>query len=182
MKNRGEAAATVAATAVPSHPAAKPTPELETQSTTTMPAVPSTDSAKSTLALKLQQKEKDRRQAQAQAQAPLVFGYAAAAAAEAAFGSELFHFGKRNGVLQPTVLQHAGIGQEHLHLAPHSLSAYQQHYQQHATAAAAAIPTANMLPELAEQEQPVDFSPKNNFTHSAKTSPFEVTGKYAMVA
>lgn len=32
------------------------------------------------------------------------------------------------------------------------------------------------------QEQPVDFSPKNNFTHSAKTSPFELTGNYAIMA
>ncbi|XP_005186225.1 zinc finger protein 571 isoform X2 [Musca domestica] len=32
------------------------------------------------------------------------------------------------------------------------------------------------------QDQPVDFSPKNNFTHSAKTSPFELTGNYAIVA
>lgn len=32
------------------------------------------------------------------------------------------------------------------------------------------------------QESPVDFSPKNNFTHSAKTSPFEVTSNYALVA
>ncbi|XP_061388515.1 zinc finger protein 782 [Musca vetustissima] len=32
------------------------------------------------------------------------------------------------------------------------------------------------------QDQPVDFSPKNNFTHSVKTSPFELTGNYAIVA
>lgn len=32
------------------------------------------------------------------------------------------------------------------------------------------------------QDQPVDFSPKNNFTHSAKTSPFELTGNYAILA
>ncbi|KAM7358677.1 kahuli isoform 2-T3 [Cochliomyia hominivorax] len=32
------------------------------------------------------------------------------------------------------------------------------------------------------QDQPVDFSPKNNFTHSAKTSPFELTGNYAIMA
>ncbi|XP_055914652.1 zinc finger protein 577 [Eupeodes corollae] len=32
------------------------------------------------------------------------------------------------------------------------------------------------------QETPVDFSPKNNFTHSTKTSPFELTGTYAIVA
>ncbi|XP_055843311.1 oocyte zinc finger protein XlCOF8.4 [Episyrphus balteatus] len=32
------------------------------------------------------------------------------------------------------------------------------------------------------QETPVDFSPKNNFTHSTKTSPFELTGNYAIVA
>lgn len=32
------------------------------------------------------------------------------------------------------------------------------------------------------QENPVDFSPKNNFSHSIKTSPFELTGSYAIVA
>lgn len=32
------------------------------------------------------------------------------------------------------------------------------------------------------QETAVDFSPKNNFTHSTKTSPFELTGNYAIVA
>lgn len=32
------------------------------------------------------------------------------------------------------------------------------------------------------QENPVDFSPKNNFTHSMKTSPFELTRSYAIVA
>ncbi|CAD7006510.1 unnamed protein product [Ceratitis capitata] len=32
------------------------------------------------------------------------------------------------------------------------------------------------------QEQPVDFSPKNNFTHSIKTSPFELTSNYAILA
>ncbi|XP_037939223.1 zinc finger protein 302 [Teleopsis dalmanni] len=32
------------------------------------------------------------------------------------------------------------------------------------------------------QIEPVDFSPKNNFSHSAKTSPFELTGNYALVA
>nr|XP_014095185.2 zinc finger protein 37 [Bactrocera oleae] len=32
------------------------------------------------------------------------------------------------------------------------------------------------------QDQPVDFSPKNNFTHSTKTSPFELTGNYAILA
>lgn len=167
MKNRSEAAAaagTAPSSTSSSRQAAKQATELEAH-----PAVPasSPDSAKSTLAHKLLQKEKDRRQAQAQAQAALAFGYAPAAPLADAFGRELFHYG------QPTVLQHAS--QEHLHLPL---------YQHYPHAAATVTPNQHhpAMPEVAEQEQPVDFSPKNNFTHSAKTSPFEVTGKYAMVA
>lgn len=172
MKNRSEAA-TAAGTAPSStsslRQAAKQATELEAQ-----PAS-SPDSAKSTLAHKLLQKEKDRRQAQAQAQAALAFGYAPAAPLPEAFGRELFHYGgKQNGcVLQPTVLQHGSQEQLQLPL-----------YQHYPHAAPTVTPNQHhpAMSELAEQEQPVDFSPKNNFTHSAKTSPFEVTGKYAMVA
>ncbi|XP_011186146.1 zinc finger protein 236 [Zeugodacus cucurbitae] len=41
--------------------------------------------------------------------------------------------------------------------------------------------TANGDPQQV-QDQPVDFSPKNNFTHSTKTSPFELTSNYAILA
>lgn len=180
MKNRSEAAAAAAAgagtapsTTSSSRQAAKQATELEAQPAVAA-AASSPDSAKSTLAHKLLQKEKDRRQAQAQAQAALAFGYAPAAPLADAFGRELFPYGKHSGcVLQPTVLQHAS--QEHLHLPL---------YQHYPHAAATVTPNQHhpAMSEVAEQEQPVDFSPKNNFTHSAKTSPFEVTGKYAMVA
>lgn len=183
MKNRSEAAAAAAAagagtaptTTSSSRQAAKQATELEAQPAVAA-AASSPDSAKSTLAHKLLQKEKDRRQAQAQAQAQatLAFGYAPAAPLADAFGRELFHYGKHSAcVLQPTVLQHAS--QEHLHLPL---------YQHYPHAAATVTPNQHhpAMSEVAEQEQPVDFSPKNNFTHSAKTSPFEVTGKYAMVA
>ncbi|XP_060657564.1 zinc finger protein ZFP2 [Drosophila nasuta] len=139
----------------------------------------SPDSAKSTLAHKLLQKEKDRRQAQAKAQAALAYAYP---------GTHTDSFGiyesfKRNAVLQPTVLQHpSAVYQEHL--LPLSLPLplpYHQHFP-HATTAPATAATTMPNNVETDQEQPVDFSPKNNFTHSAKTSPFELTGNYAMVA
>uniref|UniRef100_A0A1I8P9R8 C2H2-type domain-containing protein n=1 Tax=Stomoxys calcitrans TaxID=35570 RepID=A0A1I8P9R8_STOCA len=42
--------------------------------------------------------------------------------------------------------------------------------------------SSNVVSSEQMQDQPVDFSPKNSFTHSAKTSPFELTGNYAIVA
>ncbi|XP_067643679.1 protein escargot [Eurosta solidaginis] len=40
----------------------------------------------------------------------------------------------------------------------------------------------NLRNDIQVQDQPVDFSPKNNFTHSTKTSPFELTSNYAILA
>ncbi|KAL7732742.1 hypothetical protein ACLKA6_005886 [Drosophila palustris] len=181
MKNRGEATTT----------RAKPQTELEVTTTTTTETTTaatsatssSPDSAKSTLAHKLLQKESNRRLAEAKAQAVLAYAYPTAH--PDAFGhlssQEFFENFKRNGgVMQPKVLQHpsAVVYQEHLLPLPLPLplplGLPYQHYP-HATATA-----SNKIE--ADQEQPVDFSPKNNFTHSAKTSPFELTGNYAMVA
>ncbi|KAH8302650.1 hypothetical protein KR044_009255 [Drosophila immigrans] len=179
MKNRGEAASRATANK-------QQQPELEAVSTaesvTASVKSASPDSAKSTLAHKLLQKEKDRQQAQAKAQAALAYAYPAAHADS--FG--IYESFKRSAVLQPTVLQHpSAVYQEHL--LPLSLPLplpYHQHYPHATTAAAAAAAAATTIQNSVDvdQEQPVDFSPKNNFTHSAKTSPFELTGNYAMVA
>ncbi|XP_034483252.1 transcriptional repressor scratch 2 [Drosophila innubila] len=186
MKNRSEPTTRV-----------KQQPELEVTTTTT--AATSTaatatatatsttsaspDSAKSTLAHKLLQKESNRRLAEAKAQAVLAYAYPAAH--PDSFGClsspEFYENFKRNGIMQPQVLQHpSAVYQEHLLPLPLPLplplGLPYQHYP-HATAATTTASNAE-----ADQEQPVDFSPKNNFTHSTKTSPFELTGNYAMVA
>ncbi|KAH8303816.1 hypothetical protein KR018_008191 [Drosophila ironensis] len=151
------------------------------------PASIAPDSAKSTLANKLMQKEKERRQA------ALAFqGYPTVSEPSPGFGhppvsapileaSDYEHF-KRMNVIQPTVLSHRGLYPE-LHPSTHLTLALPMplpyHYQAHATSAE--IAKGGGINGLS-QEQPVDFSPKNNFSHSAKTSPFELTGNYAMVA
>ncbi|KAH8380318.1 hypothetical protein KR009_009928 [Drosophila setifemur] len=149
------------------------------------------DSAKSTLASKLLQKERDRRQAAALAYQ----GYQSlpdvtinpSSSSSAVTMEDYEHF-KRINVIQPTVLPHRmpSIYQE-LHTNPHqSLAlplAIPCHYLQSQTrpskdeGGAGAGGCVNPT-----QDQPVDFSPKNNFTHSATTSPFELTGNYSMVA
>ncbi|XP_020802603.1 transcriptional repressor scratch 2 [Drosophila serrata] len=127
------------------------------------------DSAKSTLANKLLQKEKDRRQAELAYQ-----GYPAGVPDLSAFS--VIH---SSSVLPNRI---HGLYQE-LHPGPHPLAlplAMPYHYHQPQT-----TPTNEGVPRVlgdSGQDQPVDFSPKNNFTHSAKTSPFELTGNYAMVA
>ncbi|KAH8234919.1 hypothetical protein KR032_005584 [Drosophila birchii] len=128
------------------------------------------DSAKSTLANKLLQKEKDRRQAELAYQ-----GYPTGVPDIPAF----------NVIHSSPVVPHRihGLYQE-LHPSPHPLALplampYHYHHQSQAP------PTTENVPRVlgeSGQDQPVDFSPKNNFTHSAKTSPFELTGNYAMVA
>ncbi|EDV50057.2 protein snail homolog Sna [Drosophila erecta] len=131
------------------------------------------DSAKSTLANKLLQKEKERRQA------ALAFqGFPAGPEATAYEEYEKF---KRINVIQPKALPHRVpslyqdlLPNPHVPLALPLAMPY--HFQGQATSAPAPAETSSV------QEQPVDFSPKNNFTHSAKTSPFELTGNYAMVA
>ncbi|KAH8372511.1 hypothetical protein KR093_011843 [Drosophila rubida] len=183
MKNRSEATPRAAAKQ-------QQQPELEAIADSTAAIAKSAtsvspDSAKSTLAHKLLQKEKDRRQAQAKAEATLAYAYPAAHADS--FG--IYERFNRSGVLQPTVLQHpSAVYQERLLPLPVPLTlplSYHQHYPHATSAAAAAAAAATTLPnsvDQVDQEQPVDFSPKNNFTHSAKTSPFELTGNYAMVA
>lgn len=195
MKNRSEATArgkqqtelepvTAATTAAAATSTSTTTATLATSA--------SPDSAKSTLAHKLLQKESNRRLAEAKAQA--VLSYAYPASHPDSFGclgsQEIYENFKRKGVIQPKVLQHpSAVYQEHLLPLPLPLSLPlglpYQHYA-HATAAAvsaaAATTTTQSNVEAQDQEQPVDFSPKNNFTHSAKTSPFELTGNYAMVA
>ncbi|KAH8297718.1 hypothetical protein KR054_006514 [Drosophila jambulina] len=128
------------------------------------------DSAKSTLANKLLQKEKDRRQAELSYQ-----DYSAGVPDVTAFS--VIH---SSSVLPQRI---HGLYQE-LHPSPHPLALplampYHHYHQPQATPATEGVPRV-----LADsgQDQPVDFSPKNNFTHSAKTSPFELTGNYAMVA
>ncbi|XP_017098483.1 transcriptional repressor scratch 1 [Drosophila bipectinata] len=144
------------------------------------------DSAKSTLANKLMQKEKERRQAALAYQGFLATpdvpsGFSQGTPNIAGQEPDYDHF-KRINVIQPTVLPHRNLFTD-LHNNPHLPLALPlplpYHYPPHATP-----------PDMAKgggglnrsQEQPVDFSPKNNFSHSAKTSPFELTGNYAMVA
>uniref|UniRef100_A0A1A9WBS8 C2H2-type domain-containing protein n=1 Tax=Glossina brevipalpis TaxID=37001 RepID=A0A1A9WBS8_9MUSC len=78
---------------------------------------------------------------------------------------------KRISVIQPTALTAAAATTE-------------PHYYNSTPAAIPlqfyTIPTNTSGNQI--QDKPVDFSPKNNFTHSAKTSPFELTGNYAIVA
>ncbi|XP_017011337.2 transcriptional repressor scratch 2 isoform X2 [Drosophila takahashii] len=153
------------------------TSSLGTGSPSTVCAAP--DSAKSTLANKLLQKEKDRRQA------ALAFqGYPAGsevtAYSHSASALEEYEKFKRINVIQPTVLPHRipSIYQE-LHPSNHLPLPLPLALPYH-------FPNQTGNPQggitASTQEQPVDFSPKNNFTHSAKTSPFELTGNYAMVA
>lgn len=171
MKNRSEAPAR--ATQVLPLPKQQ-SEQLEAGGAGAASAAALPDSAKSTLAHKLLQK-KDRRQAQAQAQA-LAYGYP----------GRLEHYEsyKRNGLLQPTMLQHPGaIYQEQLLPLTLPLALpYHPHHQAYAHQPATGEDADRNREQQQEQEQPVDFSPKNNFTHSAKTSPFELTGNYAMVA
>ncbi|EDW30114.1 GL22596 [Drosophila persimilis] len=127
-------------------------------STVTTTAPP--DSAKSTLANKLLQKEKERRQA--------ALAYQSSSSSYPLGDNE--HF-KRTNVIQPTALAHPSV----LYQTMHPL-----HYHYHVPNPPP--PTEGGAAGTGAQEQPVDFSPKNNFTHSAKTSPFELTGNYAMVA
>ncbi|KAI8038984.1 protein snail homolog Sna [Drosophila gunungcola] len=145
------------------------------------PVCAAPDSAKSTLANKLLQKEKERRQAalayQGYPGGPEVTAYNHSASA-----LEEYEKFKRINVIQPTVLPHGipSLYQE-LHPNPHlpmalPLALTYSHFPGQTT------PTQGTLSNASTQEQPVDFSPKNNFTHSAKTSPFELTGNYAMVA
>lgn len=134
------------------------------------------DSAKSTLANKLLQKEKERRQAalafQGYPTGPEVAPYSQVAAAL----EEIEKF-KRINVIQPTVLPHRIPSLYHdLPTLPLSMA---YHFQPQNTGSQG---VGAMAISTSTQEQPVDFSPKNNFTHSAKTSPFELTGNYAMVA
>ncbi|EDW92729.1 protein snail homolog Sna [Drosophila yakuba] len=135
------------------------------------------DSAKSTLANKLLQKEKERRQA------ALAFqGFPAGPEATAYEEYEKF---KRINVIQPKVLPHRVpslyqdlLPNPHVPLALPLAMPY--HFQGQGTSTSTSTSMASDSSSV--QEQPVDFSPKNNFTHSAKTSPFELTGNYAMVA
>jgi len=84
---------------------------------------------------------------------------------------------KRINVIQPTVLPHRIPSLYHdLPTLPLSMA---YHFQPQNTGSQG---VGAMAISTSTQEQPVDFSPKNNFTHSAKTSPFELTGNYAMVA
>uniref|UniRef100_A0A6P4FME9 Oocyte zinc finger protein XlCOF22 n=1 Tax=Drosophila rhopaloa TaxID=1041015 RepID=A0A6P4FME9_DRORH len=136
------------------------------------------DSAKSTLANKLLQKEKERRQA------ALAFHGYPGGPEVTAYGQEEYEKFKRINVIQPTALPHRipGLYQE-LHPNPHLPVplglplALPYHFPGQATPTQGSGGMCSTT-----QEQPVDFSPKNNFTHSAKTSPFELTGNYAMVA
>ncbi|XP_034658714.1 protein snail [Drosophila subobscura] len=132
--------------------------------------VPPMDSAKSTLANKLLQKEKERRQAQALAYQSSASSYPL---------EDYEHF-KRINVIQPTALPHPSVLYQELHTRPLVLPLSLPYHYPH-------VPnppntSTEGTPSTGPQEQPVDFSPKNNFTHSAKTSPFELTGNYAMVA
>ncbi|XP_017058914.1 protein snail homolog Sna [Drosophila ficusphila] len=131
------------------------------------------DSAKSTLANKLLQKEKERRQAALAFQhypgGPEMPPYTHSAAA-----LEEYEKFKRINVIQPTVLPHRVSG---LYPDLHPNHHFPYHFPAQATPT-----TQGAVVTATAQEQPVDFSPKNNFTHSAKTSPFERTGNYAIMA
>ncbi|XP_073841845.1 kahuli isoform X2 [Musca autumnalis] len=159
------------------------------------------ESAKSTLATKLLQKEKDRQQA--------VLQYASVAATNTSVGAlqiialpsenpavidrqqqsksyamltnpisgEDYEHYKRISVIQtPAVSSHLFSPGLNVEVNPATTTATHMQVQFYNTTPTTATTNAQL------QDQPVDFSPKNNFTHSAKTSPFELTGNYAIVA
>ncbi|XP_030380217.1 transcriptional repressor scratch 1 [Scaptodrosophila lebanonensis] len=183
MKNRsGEREARTAVRPAPSSPKRQGEQQREMGHGANPSANVSPDSAKSTLANKLLQKEKERRQA------AITYSYTHSSNTELAqpytstmvrtpMSQEEFERFKRISVIQPTVLPHPNaVYQDHPHHHhPHLPLPPYQHYP-------ASPPAPTLTSTTATQEQPVDFSPKNNFTHSAKTSPFELTGNYAMVA
>ncbi|XP_033159868.1 protein snail homolog Sna [Drosophila mauritiana] len=187
MKNRGGVPGSAAASGnrPPSSPKRQQSEVTGGSISALAPASPAaavcaaSDSAKSTLANKLLQKEKDRRQAALAFQGfpagPEVTAYSHASSAQ-----EEYEKFKRINVIQPKVLPHRvpSLYQDLLpnHHVPLALPlAMPYHFQGQAT-------STGQPDSASVQEQPVDFSPKNNFTHSAKTSPFELTGNYAMVA
>lgn len=171
---------------------------------------PSAESAKTTLASKLLQKEKDRRQAALQfpnlphnllTSSPSLQVVTVSTGASLIDGANLksyttlrspmaqeeYEHYKRISVIQtPTTAPST----------PHSSLTYTQiastEGHSFSTANLTAPPTHmqvqffNTLNTVTDheqvQEQPMDFSPKNSFTHSAKTSPFEMTGNYAIMA
>ncbi|KAL9909670.1 kahuli [Glossina fuscipes fuscipes] len=78
---------------------------------------------------------------------------------------------KRISVIQPTALTAAATTEPHYYNGTSAAIPIQFY---------TTIPTNTGGNQI--QDKPVDFSPKNSFTHSAKTSPFELTGNYAIVA
>ncbi|XP_022214144.2 protein snail homolog Sna [Drosophila obscura] len=139
-----------------------------TVTVTTTISAPPVDSAKSTLANKLLQKEKERRQA---------------ALAYQSYPLEDYEHFKRINVIQPTALPHPSVLYQELHPLPLVLPLSLPYHYPHVPNPPNPPAEGGGVASTGAQEQPVDFSPKNNFTHSAKTSPFELTGSLrAMVA
>lgn len=170
------------------------------------------ESAKSTLATKLLQKEKERQQAVLQYASMAATNanpgglQIIALASETGMdrpqqqqqqhqksytmltspmGAEDYEHYKRISVIQtPAITSLSGGGHlfssGHLSVdvsqAPPTNATTTTHMQVQFYNTSAAPPSEQL------QDQPVDFSPKNNFTHSVKTSPFELTGNYAIVA
>ncbi|XP_053955234.1 oocyte zinc finger protein XlCOF8.4 [Anastrepha ludens] len=157
-------------------------------------------SAKSTLATKLLQKEKERRQA--------TMGYAEITPESVEKPFEIhtiLTLTDSNGVNKTNVVQEKSYT---MLTSPMSQEEYERFerisviqsatpsdliYREQIISVQGFADTATHMPiqlcnlrnEIHEdqmQEQPMDFSPKNNFTHSTKTSPFELTSNYAILA
>ncbi|XP_075160226.1 kahuli isoform X2 [Haematobia irritans] len=165
----------------------------------------SVESAKSTLATKLLQKEKDRQQAMLhyktvangtptgghpaglqiismvsdhlQTSIDIPYQQKSYAMLTNTMPPEDYEHYKRISVIQtPPVLN----GASHVFAPALNLEVSPSQSSPHVQVQFYATSNADANGQM--QEQPVDFSPKNNFIHSAKTSPFEMTGNYAIVA
>ncbi|EDW73455.2 uncharacterized protein Dwil_GK17557 [Drosophila willistoni] len=145
--------------------------------TTIALAAASQDSAKSTLANKLLQKKRDInvKQSSSSSSALSSFGYRSESFMMSSTSEDHDRF-KRISVIQPTAVIYQDL---------HPLGATYLHYSVSSPATVASTTAAGTAVATGAistpQDQPVDFSPKNNFTHSAKTSPFELTGNYAIM-
>ncbi|XP_036337376.1 zinc finger protein 33A [Rhagoletis pomonella] len=155
-----------------------------------------TDSAKSTLANKLLQKEKDRRQS--------TYGhteYTPESTQSPLEVQTVSPLSDNDGITKPYMAQEKSYT---MLTSPMSQEEYERFkrisviqtattpsdllYREHHVGSQGFVDTVAHMPlQLCSirneiQDQPVDFSPKNNFTHSTKTSPFELTSNYAILA
>lgn len=159
-----------------------------------------TDSAKSTLATKLLQKEKDRRQAPALSSAEIL----SESMHKPLEITTILTLTDSNCTIKANVAQEKSYT---MLTSPMSQEEYERFkrisviqtatpsdiiYRDHTIGPIGIANAATHIPlqyrdtgnehSQQVQDQPVDFSPKNNFTHSTKTSPFELTSNYAILA